>query len=218
MIDFNGLKTVFTKEWKAFAGSDHSTFILYIILVVSWSFLIVNSDAQVNTGPLWLVFFSVIVAANFSNTVFISERVTGILEIFITSGISRDSILFGKMIFVFLMSSFMGILCILLGMLWQKSMPEFGVSSIGMYEIVIYLTSAVLNIGTSAFLSVKMANPRLLHFANILITAFVVVVYMIICQFLSLPEYLLPAVLVFTGSLLARREFNSERILQPIIF
>lgn len=221
MIDINGVRTVLIKEWKCFVGSDRSVFILYMILVVSWSFLIANSNTQINTGSLWLVFFSVIVAANFSNTVFISERVTGTLEIFMTSGISRDSILFGKMVFVFLMSSFMGLLCIMFGITWQTIFPEFGITSIGVYEIVVYLSSTVLNIGSSAFLSVKMANPRLLHFANILITAVVVIVYMAVSGFLYLPHYLLPAVLICGGivmSIFARREFNSEKILQPVIF
>jgi len=66
-----------------------------------------------------------------------------------------------------------------------------------------------------------MANPRLLHFANILITAVVVIVYMAVSGFLYLPQYLLPAVLICGGivmSIFARREFNSERILQPVFF
>lgn len=220
MIDTSGIKTVFIKEWKCFSGSDRAVFFLYIILVVSWSFLIANNTTLENAGSFWLVFFSVIVAANFSNTVFISERVTGALEIFMTSGISRDSILFGKMVFVFLMSSFMGIFCIILGVTWQATILEFSTQFIGIYEIIVYLSSAILNIGSSAFLSVKMTNPRLLHFANILISGVLITLYAALGQFLYLPQYILPLVLISGGitmSFFARREFNSEKILQPVI-
>lgn len=217
-----GLKTIVFKEWKCFTGSDRGVFILYAVLVLSWSFFLVGgSDSSLRTGPLWLVFFSVVVAANFSNTVFISERISGALEILITSGLSRNSILFGKMSFVMGMSSVIGGVCMLLACFWQYLMHDYEMVVLRPLDFITYAASAFVNTAGSAFLSVRMPNPRLLHLANLFLTSCVVAVHTILSLYWPVPDFFLPLFLVLAGlvsSILAKNEFNSERILQPVIF
>lgn len=217
-----GLKTVICKEWKCFIGSDRGVFILYAVLVLSWSFFLVGgSDSSLRTGPLWLVFFSVVVAANFSNTVFISERISGALEILITSGLSRNSILFGKMSFVMGMSLVIGVGCIGLSCLWQYLMYDNEMIILRSVDFVTYAASAFVNTAGSAFLSVRMPNPRLLHLANLFLTGCIIAVYTFLSLNYPVPEFCLSLFLILVGlvsSILAKNEFNSERILQPVVF
>ncbi len=217
-----GLKTIISKEWKCFTGSDRGVFILYAVLVLSWSFFLAgDGDSSLRTGPLWLVFFSVVVAANFSNTVFISERISGALEILITSGISRNSILFGKMSFVMIMSLVIGTFCMGLASLWQYFIYDYDITVLQPIDFLIYAASAFVNTAFSAFFSVRMSNPKLLHLANLFLTGCIVTVYTIMSRYYSLPEFYLPLFLILAGtgsSILAKKEFNSERILQPVVF
>ena len=82
---------VLRKEWLNFVCSDRSVFFIYLFLVAGWGMLLATMDHGGSIGsPLWLVFFSVIIAANFSTTVFVSERMSGSLEILLTSGLSRS--------------------------------------------------------------------------------------------------------------------------------
>jgi len=217
----NDLKTIVIKEWKCFTGSDRGAFLLYAVLIVSWSFFLAGGESLSNSGPFWLVFFSVVVAANFSNTVFISERVTGALEVLITSGFSRNSILFGKMIFVMVMSLLIGAVCIALAELWNFTIYLNSSSSFNVWDILTYATSAFVNVAGSAWLSVRMANPRLLHLANLFLLGGIITGYTILTQFYQLPDFVLSLVLAAIGagiSVLAKREFESERVIQPVIF
>ncbi len=218
----SGLKTVIYKEWKCFIGSDRGVFILYAVLVLSWSFFLVGgSDSSLRTGPLWLVFFSVVVAANFSNTVFISERISGALEILITSGLSRSSILFGKMSFVMGMSLVIGSGCMGLSCIWQYLMYDNEMIILKPVDFMTYAASAFVNTAGSAFLSVRMPNPRLLHLANLFLTGCIITLYTILSLNYPVPDFCLPLFLTLAGlvnSILAKNEFNSERILQPVVF
>jgi|LFRM01.2.fsa_nt_gb ABC-type Na+ efflux pump permease subunit len=212
---------VLRKEWMCFIGSDRGVFGLYAILVLSWSFLLGSGDdSGIRLGALWLVFFSVVVSANFSSTVFISERITGALEILITSGLSRSSILFGKMLFVIMMSLIIGGICLLLGLLWPRFLFNSSGGSVNAADFLIYAASVFLNVSNSAYLSVRISNPRLLHFANLFLLAVIVSVYMAVNSVFPLSPVILILVLLVMGvftSILARREFNGERILQQVI-
>ncbi|NLG19182.1 MAG: ABC transporter permease subunit [Fibrobacter sp.] len=213
---------VLRKEWLCFKGSDKGVFGLYLILILSWSLLLGTGGQEtgIKTGPLWLIFFSVVVAANFSNTVFISERVTGSLEILITSGLSRNSILYGKMLFVSVMSIVIGGICLALGLLWSELIFKTGGGHADSVDFLIYACSVFVNVSNSAYLSVRIANPRLIHFANMFILAVIIFSYMALSSYFPVPPVYLILVLLFLGTvftLLARREFNSERILQPVI-
>ena len=139
---------VLRKEWMCFIGSDRGVFGLYAILVLSEFSAWIRDDSGIRLGALWLVLFSVVVSANFSRTVFISERITGALEILITSGLSRSSILFGKMLFVIMMSLIIGGICLLLGLLWPRFLFNSSGGSVNAADFLIYAASVFLNVST----------------------------------------------------------------------
>jgi ABC-type Na+ efflux pump permease subunit len=217
-----GLKAVLRKEVKNFTGSDRSALLIYIVISVLWSFTLLSGGDGGIGGGLWLVFFSVIVAANFSGTVFISERVSGTLEVLITSGLSRDAVLFGKMLFVIVMTSIIGLLCAALAALWSVAVPDVELSrALGAYEAVLYFSVTCLNVSASAYFSVRMSNPRFLHFVNLFMTGVLVAIYTVVSGFIELHPYILVLAFLASGALftfLARREFAGERIIRPIIF
>ena len=244
-----GLTAIIKKEFKNLAGGGWGAFLLYAIISVLWSFPLffygiggIGNPGGGSGGYLWFVFFSVIVTANFSGTVFISERVSGTLEILITSGLSRDAVLFGKMIFVIAMTTVIGVVCALLAALWcvawfavtgSDALSYFSAAfffgdldiNVVIFNIFLYpslyLSATFLNAAASAYLSVRMGNPRFLHFVNLSITGAAAG----LCEaasvlfnapaYIMIPAFLLPAAL-FT--LLARREFAGERIIRPVIF
>ena len=216
----NGINTILHKEFQSFVGSDKGVFLVYIIIVVAWSFMLVSGNGGA-AGQFWLVFFSVIVAANFSNTVFISERMSGSLEILITSGLSRNSILFGKMLFVIIMTAAIGLSCAVLSRLWGVLSVEFGaVEVLGVYDGMLFISATFLNAASSAYLSVRLSSPRLLHFINLFILGAIVAFYTVVSQLYFLHPSLLVVILLVTGSVFmfaARREFSGERIIQPVI-
>jgi len=226
-----GLATVIKKELKNF-GADRSQFIIYTVMSAVWGlalFLSGNSDGDVG-ARFWCVFFAVIVTSVFSGTVFISERVSGTLEVLITSGVSRDAVFFGKLIFVAAMSLAVGLLCavfesawccvLVLNMDFLLYFLPYGFSDVVLYAATVYLNAAV-----GAYLSVRMSNPRFLHFINVLITAVLVALYTWSSWSWSAPrEHYWPVLaagfmligVVFT--FLGRREFMGERITRPVIF
>jgi ABC-type Na+ efflux pump permease subunit len=216
---------VFTKEWLNFTRSDRSVFIVYFILVAGWGMLLASTHgADSVSAPLWLTFFSVIIAANFSSTVFVAERMTGSLEILLTSGLSRGAILYGKVLFVIVMTLAIGIFCAVVGAVMR---PLFGGSSPLPLPgqvwpgITLYAASTFFNAAASACFSVWLPNPRLLHFLNLFILAIVMAAYTALSYVFSLPLYAVAGFLLVTGAVfmvLARRAFESERIIKPVIF
>jgi ABC-type transport system involved in cytochrome c biogenesis permease component len=216
----NGIWAVIVKEWKCFIGSDRGMFVLYMFLVLTWSVLLATrSSANFNAGPLWLVFFSVVITANFSNTIFISERVSGALEILITSGFSRNAVLYGKMAFILGMSLIFGILCISLTFLFEKFIYNNDLHQIDISGFFLYAGSAFLNVASSAYLSVRMSNPRLLHFANMFLLGTVVGTYMLLSSMFNVHLFFLILFFCVTAVLICWRAqilYNSEKILQPI--
>ncbi len=216
-----GTLTILRKEWRCFIGSDRGMFLLYAILTLSWSIMLAAPrDAAVEAESLWLVFFSVVISANFSNTVFISERINGILEILLTSGLSRKNILYGKMLFSGGMSTGMGLLCIALSYAWRPLLYGDHDRHITGGDVAIYISAVYMNTAGSAWLSVLMANPRLLHLVNLLTLAALVISYRIASLFFPVPWYVLSLAVLglgFGATFAARRLYESERILQPVI-
>jgi len=217
----SNLTTILRKEIKSLTGSDRSTLIIYLLISVLWSFTLLTGENGAG-GRLWLVFFAVIAAANFSGAVFISERVSGTLEILITSGLSRDAVLFGKMLFVIVMTSIMGLLCAGLAMLWGAVIPGLELSrTLGVYEAALYLSVTYLNAAASAYFSVRMDNPRFLHFVNLFMTGILAASYHAASGFAELHPSIEVLAFFLAGALftfLARREFAGERIIRPVIF
>jgi ABC-type Na+ efflux pump permease subunit len=216
----NGTRIIICKEWRVFTGSDRGLFLIYAVLIFSWSFMLAApASGSIDTGPLWLVFFSVVISANFSNTVFISERVNGILEILLTSGVSRKQILYGKMLFVGGMSTIIGLLCIALSVVWRSNIYHAPGTSIDAMAIVLYCSAVFMNTACSAWLSVLMSNPRLLHLANLLTLALLVTLHSVVSIYIPVPPFALDAALLLIGSaatISARRMYESEKILQPV--
>ncbi|MDR0330798.1 MAG: ABC transporter permease subunit [Chitinispirillales bacterium] len=212
-----GLAAILQKELKNLVNSDKGTFAVYAVISVVWSFSLLFDG-----GGIWLVFFSVIIAANFSATVFISERVSGTLEVLITSGVSRDAVLFGKMFFVIAMTSAMGAVCAALAFLWRVLLPDAGAARpLGLADAALYLGATVLNAAASAYLSARMGNPRFLHFVNLFMTGAAVAVYGAISSNTAAHPLILAAAFLLMGlafAVLARREFAGERIIRPVIF
>lgn len=216
----NEIFLIIKKEWRFFLGSDKGIFFLYLFLVFSWSLMLVAPHSTTLTkGPLWLVFFSVIISANFANNVFIAERVHGILEILITSGISRRQILLGKMLFVAITGFCIGIICIGAAYIWKLTVYSDSMFSLSLLDLITYLCAVFFNTAAGAYLSLKMSNPRLMHLATIFILACLVILYSIIQVNIPLPDETLPALLIISGTLfttLSIRLYESEKILKPI--
>jgi len=220
----NQIMLMFGKEWLNFLRGDRSVFIIYLILVAGWGALL----ASMNTGgpttaPLWIVFFSVIIGANFSSTVFVLERMSGSLEILLTSGISRSAILYGKMLFVIVMTIAIGAVCVACALLVRpfftgpdKTPAEY----LTWPYCVLYVSATLLNAAGSAYFSVWLPNPRLLHFINLLLVGFIMTGYMAISFIHPLSLYFVAGLLGLLSVLfavLAKREFESERIIKPVV-
>jgi ABC-type Na+ efflux pump permease subunit len=217
----NGTLTVVQKEWRCFIGSDRAIFVVYIILMLSWSIMLATpGEGTLNSGLFWLVFLSVVISANFSNTVFISERVNGTLEILLTSGLSRIQILYGKMAFVAGMSCILGSLCIALSYFWSRLLYQQTDTTVSADELLLYLCAVFMNTASSAFLSVRMSNPRLLHIANLFVLGALLTAHSIVSVYFNLPSFVLSGTLFLLGCLAsaaAQRSYKSEKILQPVI-
>ena len=216
----NGTITIFRKEWHCFTGSDRGMFVLYALLILTWSsMLAAPQNADFPAGPLWLIFFSVVISANFSNTVFIAERIHGNLEILLTSGLSRQNILYGKMLFVGGMSCGIGLLCIGLSMILRHLLFDSTLIPVSTGDIILYGSAVFMNTANSAYLSIRMPNPRLLHFANLLLLGSLVTLYSLLTFYIPVSSIVLSAILTgigCAGTIAARRLYNSEKILQPV--
>lgn len=217
-----GVLTIVQKEWRCFLGSDRGIFLLYLVLMLSWSIMLANpGESAVQAGQIWFIFFSVVISANFSNTVFIAERVNGILEILLTSGLSRKQILFGKMLFVAGMSIIIGIICMLISHVWRYILFDGGTQTLSVTDVIVYCCAVVMNTASGAYFSVKMGNPRLLHLLNLLALGGIVILHSVAVSFLTVPIFILPTLLlVFAAvcTMLALRLYESEKILQPVLF
>jgi ABC-type transport system involved in multi-copper enzyme maturation permease subunit len=216
----NGLLVIFGKEWRFFTGSDRGVFVLYLFLILSWSIMLVAPhDTTFQSGQLWLLFFSVIISANFTNTVFIAERVNGILEILITSGLTRRQILFGKMLFVAGMSTAIGVLCSGFSLLWRRFIYSDGGYAVTVSDLLLYIVAVYFNTASSAYLSVRMNNPRLLHLVNLLFLACIVTAYTVAAGYYTIPLFALPLFLFVAAGVLTAASahiYESEKILQPV--
>ena len=212
------------KEWLNFVCSDRSVFFIYFFLVAGWGMLLATMDRGGPLGsPLWLVFFSVIVAANFSGTVFVAERMSGSLEILLTSGLSRRAILWGKMAFVIIMTLVVGAASLLSATLfrgWLQQPDAVHYDYFNPGYCVLYAGATFLNTASSACFSVWLPNPRFLYFVNIALMGAIMGVYIVLSMVRSVT--LLPVALVMfaVGVLftwLAERAFSGERIIKPVI-
>lgn len=218
---------IFYKEWVSFFKSDRSVFLVYSLVILAWSFLLAGNLDSISsdTGMLWLVFFSVIVSGNISHSIFMHERMNGSLEILLTSGFCRSCILFGKILFVVLISIVMGIVCYSGGLIIttiRNESARFSPASVMvMKHLAVYSTACVMNASCGAWLSFRMNNPRLLHFFKFLILGFIIVSYELLAVFLPVTPLYLMLFLLLLGVLFgigAYKSFKHEKVLQPVVF
>jgi ABC-type Na+ efflux pump permease subunit len=218
---------IFRKEWKGFTRSNRGIFLIYGALVIMWSFLI-SSNINLNESNLsylWLVFFSVIITGNFSNTTFISERLAGSLEILLTSGISRLSILMGKIVFVVIMSAVLGSICYTFAFFIefiQIKRFDFEIFKTSSFwqELLLYFGACYINTTSSAWLSCKLSNPRLIHFINFFLLGIVITIHALLSELMVLSILHLTIALIITGlflNVMAHKSYKSEKVIQPLI-
>jgi len=218
---------IIKNEWTCFVKSEKGIFVIYGVLVLAWSFLLSHNAGAVSseTGYLWLVFFSVIVSGNFANTTFVSERMSGSLEILLTSGISRSAILSGKILFVMGMSGFMGVVCFGtasgFGGLQGKEITGLAGAPAAAKELMLYCAACFMNASCGAWLSVRITNPRLLHFINLFVLGVIVILHSVLSYFIALTLWSLVFALVVLGAVFyfrAQRDFRTERVIQPVVY
>jgi ABC-type transport system involved in multi-copper enzyme maturation permease subunit len=214
---------ILRKEWRNFVGSEKGVFAVYAILVFVWSFLPLynNLGSFALGGAVWWLFFSVIVSGNFANTVFVAERMSGSMEILLTSGFSRNGVLFGKVLFVMIMSGVIGALCFCLSIAWiglsGHAALLFGPSLL--YAVALYASGTFLNAAAGAWMSIRLSSPRLIPFVNILLVGVVCGVYYALFFTACMSAWALPALLLAVGCVfcaLAKRDFNGEKIIAPV--
>jgi ABC-type Na+ efflux pump permease subunit len=214
---------ILEKEWRTFTGSEKGVFIVYAILILTWSFLPLynNLGSFALGGTVWWLFFSVIISGNFAQTVFVTERMSGSMEILLTSGFSRDGVLFGKILFVMVMSIAIGGLCIGLSLAWIVLEGHvallFGQSLL--YAALLYVAGTFMNASAGAWMSIRLSSPRLIPFVTILLVGLVCGLYYALVRAFPFPEWLLSALLFCAGCVflaLARKDFNGEKIIAPV--
>jgi ABC-type Na+ efflux pump permease subunit len=215
-----GFRVVFAKELQCFAGADRGMFILYSIIVIVWSALLATRTSDsFDSGPLWLVFFSVVITANFSNSIFVAERTNGSLEILITSGLSRNAVLYGKLFFIVTMSVLFGGVCIILSRILDKYLFYDSMLSTDIQSFLLYTASTFLNVAASAYFSIKLTNQRLLHFVNMFVLGLFTGVYMALAQYIAMSIYYLIGAMLLCGAGFCWRTqklYHSEKIIQAV--
>jgi ABC-type Na+ efflux pump permease subunit len=214
---------ILRKEWRNFVGSEKGVFAVYGILVFVWSFLPLynNLGSFALGGAVWWLFFSVIVSGNFANTVFVAERMSGSMEILLTSGFSRNGVLFGKVLFVMILSGVIGGLCLCLSLVWiglsGHAAHLFGPSLL--YAVALYASGTFMNAAAGAWMSIRLSSPRLIPFVNILLVGLVCGMYYALFFTACMSEWMLPALLLAVGCVfcaLAKKDFDGEKIIAPV--
>jgi hypothetical protein len=76
-----------------------------------------------------------------------------------------------------------------------------------------------MNVAIAAWMSVRLQSPRLIPIVTILMMTIIVAGFSGLLYFVTVPQWSLPVVLLSMASvffLFARKEFNGERIIQPV--
>jgi ABC-type Na+ efflux pump permease subunit len=214
------INAVVKKEWLSFFGSERGLLIVYAVLIVGWSFLPLAGTSQQQGMFGWLL-FAVIISSNFAGPVFVAERMSGAMEVLLTSGLSRSTVLWGKLLFVAMISSIAGACSFVLSLLWQNcaGMPQSIHAANTLQNTLLFCAGVAMNTASTAWLSVRLRSPRTVPLTGMLFTALPVAVWYVFADTCSLPQWLLAAAVALFAALfiaLAQKEFNGERIIQPI--
>ncbi len=226
---------ILRKEIVSFLRNDRSALVVQVLLILVWSAFLAGNfsssrSATTDLGGypgelLWWVFFSVVVSGNFAGTVFVSERIQGSMEILLTSGLTRRSVLWGKIGFVLLMSFLVGAVCYSASLLWLTIVwsPEaFGADEIPLLGAIedmgLFVSATWMNATCGAWLSLRLPNPRLSHFAVFLVFSVVVTLHVLLWFLAPLVP---PLWAWFCGfgvvfAAIADRGFQGEKVVQPV--
>jgi ABC-type Na+ efflux pump permease subunit len=216
------LNAIISKEWKTFLGSERGVFAVYGVLILSWSFLpLYKGLAGTGIEDIWWLFFSVVISGTFSNTVFVSERLGGSMEILLTSGFTRNAVLFGKTVFIIGMSIAIGGICLAFSRLWLflSEQGGSGLDRAFFYGAGLYCAGTCMNAACGAWMSVRLQSPRLIPIVTILVMSLIVAGFSVLLYFVNVPQWLFPVILLsaaFVFYVLAKKGFNGEKIVQPI--
>jgi hypothetical protein len=213
------LSALLKKEFKNFRGSERGVFIIYIVLVLSWSFLPLYSG--VGSGSLWWLFFSVVISGNFANTVFVAERLNGSMEILLTSGFRRTTVLSAKLLFVMSMSMAVGALCFGISLIWVALAGQYNPHSIAAWfqDAAFYIAGICMNVTCGAWMSIRLQSPRIIPFLSLLFIGILIGIYYAITLVAPIPQWtLLPVVFVAAVFFyfFARKDFHGEKIIAPL--
>jgi hypothetical protein len=213
------IKAIFIKESGNFVGSERGVFLIYAILVLLWSFLPLNKG--IGAGSIWWLFFSVVVSGNFSNSVFVAERLNGSMEILLTSGFPRDSVFFGKITFVLIMSIGIGIICFSLSMVWLEisGLGKMSTLSDILHKAFLFCSGALMNVTFGAWMSFRLQSPRIIPFLTIVVMVLMVAGYYYVSFLFGAPEWVLGVIMTIAAIIfgtLAKKEFHGEKVVQPI--
>jgi hypothetical protein len=213
--------TIVGKEWSCFAGSEKGVFVVYAVLLGVWSFL-PRQNALNGFGPvaaMWWMSLSVIVCSSFANSVFVAERISGSMEILLTSGFSRNAVIIGKIAFVVLMSAGLGLGCTLLSLAWPLgSLPPFFVQS-ELMGLLLYFGGAFMGASAGAWMSIQFSSPRIMPFANLFLVIALCSAYYGVDHFFTLPLSALFCGTVVVGCAFlwrAQRDFHGEKVIAPV--
>jgi ABC-type Na+ efflux pump permease subunit len=218
---------ILRRELGNFVQSERSSFVIQAVLVILWGAMVARNMQQLalEANVLWWVFFSVIVSSTFANATFVSERLSGSLEILLTCGVERRAILAGKIAYVILMSCLLGALSLGFSAactLFSSSDAQSFFAAASPWRLAyLYLTACFVNASCCAWLSVRLANPRLSAFANLLVLSVIVCGHALLSAVWPASAWSLPLVLVCAGGLFlffAVRDFGGERVIQPYSF
>lgn len=213
--------TILKKEWACFTGSEKGVFVVYAVLVCVWSFLprynAVNGSGLMSA--IWWMSLSVIVSSSFASSVFVAERISGSMEILLTCGFSRNTVVLGKTAFVVLVSAGLGAVCTLLSLAWPVgSLQPFLVRSL-LSGMLLYAGGAFMGAAAGAWMSIHYSSPRIMPFANLFLVVLVCSLYYGAAQFVSLPEWVLFLLTVAAGSAFlwrAIKDFHGEKVIAPV--
>jgi ABC-type transport system involved in cytochrome c biogenesis permease component len=216
---------VIDREIRSFFRSGFASLFLLGVTTVVWAvFIFLQAGSGFGDHVfVWVLFLSMVLSAGFTNPVFIRERISGNLEILFLSGLKRSSILLGKSIFCWCMSTGIGTVALLFvyGISRIFAGGEFPFS--GVLQAFVFLCGAgFLMVHSTAFFSLFIRRPRLIQFANFVILG---------CVSLFLPFigrgagqwsfWLFGGGLFFCGLIFllgAYRLFLSEKIIEPIVY
>jgi ABC-type Na+ efflux pump permease subunit len=209
------LNAILQKEWLNFKGSERGVFFIYCLLILLWSLFPLNREF--GSGPVWWLFFSVIISGTFSNSVFVSERLNGTMEILLTSGFSRDTVFFGKTAFVLLMTITIGAICSALSMVWLTLAGEVVIGIKMAEDGFFFCAGSLMNVTFAAFMSLRLQSPRIIPFLTLMLMAVIAAIFYALSSPLWLLGGLLTALAGIFGTF-ARKEFHGEKVIQPIHF